>query len=52
MQVRNVDECYLKSLEVLAIATKDLKSPNRDFWVFKRIEKAIDYYEKEVMKNN
>lgn len=52
MQVENVNECYLKSLEILAITTKDLRSPNREFWVFQRIEKAINYYEKKVMDNN
>lgn len=50
MQVENINECYLKSLEILAQATSNVDRPNREFWVFKRIEKAIDFYEKQVMK--
>ena len=50
VEISDVDACYLKSLEILAMATKDINKPNRDFWVFAKIEKAINHYEKKVLE--
>ena len=50
IEISDVDTCYLKSLEILAMATKGIDSPNRNFWVFERIEKAVDHYEKKVLE--
>lgn len=50
MEMSDVDACYLKSLEILAMATKGINRPNRDYWIFAKIEKAINHYEKKVLE--
>lgn len=48
--VTNYDKCYLKAIELAMNYHKNVSRPNTDFWLYKEIKGAVEYYHKKVME--
>lgn len=47
--VTNYDEYYLRAMELANDYLKNVNSPNTEYWLYKEIEGAVQYYHKKVM---